>query len=85
VSEYISESRYELGVAKENIAYYKERSSSAMEIEAYQKHLLDVGAGSKVDYYQKRVDVFTEQAHVIEQQIAFATLYFTLQNVTGGF
>jgi outer membrane protein TolC len=84
VSKYISESYYELGVAKKNIAYYEERSSNAQAIEAYQKHLLDVGAGSKVDYYQRRVDVFTELAHVIEQQIAFATRYFTLQNVTGG-
>jgi outer membrane protein TolC len=85
VSKYISESCCELDVAKQNIAYYEGRSSNAQEIEAYQKHLLEVGAGSEVDYYQKRVDVFTEQAHVIEQQIAFATQYFTLQNVTGGF
>jgi len=85
VSKYIFQTCYELGVAKENIAYYEERSSSAQEIEAYQKRLLEVGAGSEVDYYQKRVDVFTEQAHAIEQQIAFATRYFTLQNVTGGF
>jgi len=85
VSKYIFRICYELGVAKENIAYYEQRVAEAQDIERYQKQMLDMGAGSKVEYYQKRVDVFTEQAHVIEQQITYATRYFTLQNVIGGF
>lgn len=84
VSKYILQTRYELGVAKENIAYYQQRASDAQAIGDYQKMLLDAGAGSKVEYYQRVVDVFTERAHVIEQQIAYAARYFTLQNVTGG-
>ena len=85
VTKFVSETCYQMSVARDSLAYYAQRVSDAQEIEAYQKQILDAGAGSRVDYYQKRLDVFTEQAHVIEQQLAWAARYFALQNATGGF
>ncbi|HUX51105.1 MAG TPA: TolC family protein [Spirochaetia bacterium] len=85
VSSYIAQTRSDLDTIAENIRYYRSRVADTLEIEKYQKHLLDSGSGSKLDYYQKQVDVFTEQAQVIEQQLAYASRYFTLRNAVGGF
>jgi len=85
VSLYIAQTRNELDTIGENIRYYQSRVADTREVEKYQQHLLDSGSGSKLDYYQKRVDVFSEQAQVIEQELAYASRYFTLRNAVGGF
>jgi len=83
VRSYVERNRYELDVDRKNIAYYEGRVTDTEKLVAYQKHLLDIGAGSRLDYYQRRVDLFTERAHVLEQKLGFANRYFTLMNVAG--
>ncbi|HUX20007.1 MAG TPA: TolC family protein [Spirochaetia bacterium] len=83
VQQYISETSYELGVIRQNIDYYRQRAKDTQDIVAYQKRLLDIGSGSRLDYYQKRVDTFTEQTQVLQQKLSYATRYLTLMNVVG--
>lgn len=83
VAKYITQTRSELGTIRENIAYYRERTKETEKIVSYEKRRLDTGAGSKLDYYQKRVEVFTEQTQMLEQELSYATRYFTLMNVIG--
>ncbi len=83
VAKYVSETSYELTVIKQNIDYFTERAKDARDIVAFQKRLLDNGAGSRLEYYQKRVDVFTEETQVLQQKLNYATRYLTLMNVIG--
>ena len=83
VEKYISETAYELGVTKKNIAYYTQRAKDTSDIVAFQKRLLDNGAGSRLEYYQKRVDVFTEETQVLQEELSYAVSYLTLMNVIG--
>lgn len=83
VEKYISETIYELGVIKQNITYYTQRAKDTNDIVAFQKRLLDSGAGSRLEYYQKRVDVFGEETQVLQQRLNYATRYLTLMNVIG--
>lgn len=85
VSKYIAQTLSELESIREDISYFESRVSDMQELEKFQQHLLDIGTGSRLEYFQKRVDVFTERAQVIQQKLSYASRYFMLRDVAGSF
>ncbi|HUX13507.1 MAG TPA: TolC family protein [Spirochaetia bacterium] len=83
IRSYVEQTRYQLDVDRKNIEYFSTRVDDTQKLVAYQKHLLDIGAGSRLDYFQRRIDLYTQQVHVLEERLGFANRFLTLMNVVG--